>query len=681
MATSLVINGVSYPYPDTADQSWGTAASAWAAAVTTGMLQKAGGTFALTADVNFGTNFGVLSKYFTSQTSNSAASGVVRLANADGIGFRNVGNTADILLQPDADGILKYNSIDLVNLSATQTLTNKTITGTFVGNLTGNITGTAASVTGTAANVTGVVALVNGGTGLAAASANAAFNALSPMTTGGDLIYGGASGAATRLGNGTVGQYLTSAGTTAAPTWTTSAAISALTGDVSAAGPGSVAATVNSVGGSTAANIHAAEVLANAATNLNNSSQIVKRSATGLVTIASVICAALDTWSLPYFDSANQMQDVPLGATGSVPMSTGVAAAPSFVSLFAPFFGDGSDGNLTVTTSNATSGPLTLGVLTRDACFNNLTISGSGAIQTGGFRLFVKGILDITGAGVSAINANGNAGINAASSTGSAQPTAQPNGTIAGCATGAAGQSGSTGAGSQGNSGTSSALTNGGLAAGGGGIGGTGAGGAAGAARSAGSNTGTVPIRRYEIAFLKGNTLIAAGASGCSGGSGAGDGASNSGGGSGSGGNSGGILAIYANTINRGGGTAGSAISAIGGVGGAGFTATAGNTGGGGGSGGGAGGWIYLVYAFLTGSTATNVLDASGGAGNSGGGGHGSGTGATGGSGAYGGTITIFPMQTASGTQSVGSAGTAGTAGSGTSGGPGGAGNTLQVSL
>ena len=41
------------------------------------------------------------------------------------------------------------------------------------------------------------------------------------MTTGGDIIYGGASGTGTRLANGTSGQVLTSAGTTAAPTWET----------------------------------------------------------------------------------------------------------------------------------------------------------------------------------------------------------------------------------------------------------------------------------------------------------------------------------------------------------------------------------------------------------------------------------------------------------------------------
>lgn len=46
-----------------------------------------------------------------------------------------------------------------------------------------------------------------------------AFNNISPMTTGGDIIYGGASGAGTRLANGSSGQFLQSQGGTSAPIW------------------------------------------------------------------------------------------------------------------------------------------------------------------------------------------------------------------------------------------------------------------------------------------------------------------------------------------------------------------------------------------------------------------------------------------------------------------------------
>ena len=69
-------------------------------------------------------------------------------------------------------------------------------------------------------------------------------------------------------------------------------AITALTGDVTATGPGSVVATVNTVGGSSAVDVHSAELLANAATNLNTISTIVKRDSSGNFS-AGVISADL----------------------------------------------------------------------------------------------------------------------------------------------------------------------------------------------------------------------------------------------------------------------------------------------------------------------------------------------------------------------------------------------------
>ncbi len=73
--------------------------------------------------------------------------------------------------------------------------------------------------------------ILNGGT--AATTKAGAFDSLSPMTTGGDIIYGGASGTGTRLANGNAGQFLTSSGTTVAPTWTTGniGTVTQITGD------------------------------------------------------------------------------------------------------------------------------------------------------------------------------------------------------------------------------------------------------------------------------------------------------------------------------------------------------------------------------------------------------------------------------------------------------------------
>lgn len=81
---------------------------------------------------------------------------------------------------------------------------------------------TDSTITGNAANVTGTVAIANGGTGQT--SASAAFNALSPVTTLGDLLYGSGTNTTARLAGNTTTtrRVLTQTGTgaaSAAPVW------------------------------------------------------------------------------------------------------------------------------------------------------------------------------------------------------------------------------------------------------------------------------------------------------------------------------------------------------------------------------------------------------------------------------------------------------------------------------
>lgn len=133
--------------------------------------------------------------------------------NLDPSASANNGAQGDLEVLSSTGKLYYHNgatSVPLITTTSTDTLTNKSIDGN--NNTLTNIPLSAG---------TGVVPLVNGGTGVAAASANAAFNALSPMTTGGDIIYGGASGVATRLANGSSGQVLLSNGGTAAPSWGT----------------------------------------------------------------------------------------------------------------------------------------------------------------------------------------------------------------------------------------------------------------------------------------------------------------------------------------------------------------------------------------------------------------------------------------------------------------------------
>ena len=80
-------------------------------------------------------------------------------------------------------------------------------------NLSSFTSGGAVYATSTSALTTGTLPITAGGTGQT--TAGAAFNALSPITTTGDLILGNGTNSATRLAIGANGYLLTSNGTTA----------------------------------------------------------------------------------------------------------------------------------------------------------------------------------------------------------------------------------------------------------------------------------------------------------------------------------------------------------------------------------------------------------------------------------------------------------------------------------
>ena len=109
----------------------------------------------------------------------------------------------------------------------------------------------------------------------------------------------------------------------------------ALTGDVTTSA-GAVATTVVTVGTSTAANVHAAEVLANAATNANTASAIVKRDSSG-----NFSAGAISSGSLILRDST----------THTITM-----AAPSSVTTYALTWpaADGSSGQVLSTDGSGT---------------------------------------------------------------------------------------------------------------------------------------------------------------------------------------------------------------------------------------------------------------------------------------------------------------------------------------
>ena len=332
------------------------------------------------------------------------------------------------------------------------------------------------------------------------------------------------------------------------------------------------------------------------------------------------------------------------------------------------YFGDGSDGAVSITTAVT---------LTRDMYYSNLTISGAGVLNTAGWRVFVSGILDISAAGAGAI-----VGAALTQATNGANPTAGTGGrTAAGGFTvgNTGGSNGGAGISAAGNGATgqaASSLTGAALFLGG-------VGGQGGAGGVVGSNTGGNGggVAAYNAARFRlltttvlpvpppsgGNPLFAPGFAGGGGGSGSNTSTNPSGGGGG-GGVAGYMLLLFARTINRGAATAVGALNAAGGNGGNGGPTAAGAAGGGGGGGGG-GGFVYLVFRFLTGAVATNAVNASGG---NGGNGQGTGIGGTGGA---AGTVLLFNLAA----DTV--AATTGPAGSGPSGATGGAGGACLVTL
>lgn len=114
MAVTLTVNGSGYSFPNTGDENWGSNVTNWATAVTVGMLQKAGGTFTLTADVDFGASFGLKAAYFKSRSSNIASTGIGRFANNEGIAWRDFANGANLVLKVNASDELEYNGNPLL---------------------------------------------------------------------------------------------------------------------------------------------------------------------------------------------------------------------------------------------------------------------------------------------------------------------------------------------------------------------------------------------------------------------------------------------------------------------------------------------------------------------------------------------------------------------------------------
>lgn len=141
MAQSIVFNNATYIIPDVGESSWGQNLTNFFVAIPSGCYQLSGGTAPLTADLSFGSNFGLFAKYHTSVTATPATAGVLRLAKTDAVEWRNNANGANLALAIDSSDNLLWNG-DIIATSASSPVLS--ITGTanqiIASAATGNIT-------------------------------------------------------------------------------------------------------------------------------------------------------------------------------------------------------------------------------------------------------------------------------------------------------------------------------------------------------------------------------------------------------------------------------------------------------------------------------------------------------------------------------------------------------------
>jgi len=122
MSQSVTLNGSSFTIPDVGENDWGQNVTDFLVAIPGAVLQKSGGAFTLTAEVDFGATYGLKSAYFKSRTANPASAGAVRLAKTDVVSFRNNANGADLDVGIDAADALTFASNKVVTVAGAFTL-------------------------------------------------------------------------------------------------------------------------------------------------------------------------------------------------------------------------------------------------------------------------------------------------------------------------------------------------------------------------------------------------------------------------------------------------------------------------------------------------------------------------------------------------------------------------------
>lgn len=124
MSVAVTVNNVNFTIPSTNDRGWGAQVTSWIQTVSSSTLQKSGGTFSLTADVDFGASYGLKSIYYKSRSADVASAGIFRLGNAELIASRNAAADGNVTFGVTASDVWQASSGLQLSANASCTLTS-----------------------------------------------------------------------------------------------------------------------------------------------------------------------------------------------------------------------------------------------------------------------------------------------------------------------------------------------------------------------------------------------------------------------------------------------------------------------------------------------------------------------------------------------------------------------------